>query len=96
MSSYLINKGYYKKIKFYYRGNEIEIGIQYTYLGFTFVPSGKRYVRIENLFKKGKKTWFSIQKILGKLKEKTVGTYLELADSLVKPVILYACKYTSA
>ena len=34
--------------------------------------------------------------MLGKLKEKTIGTYFELADSLVKPVILYACKYTSA
>ena len=31
-------------------------------------------------------------KILSKSKEKTIGTDLKLADSLVKPVILYACE----
>ena len=69
---------------------EIESANQYTYLGFTFVPSGKKYVGIENLSKKGKKTWFSLQKMLSKSKEKTFGTYLKLVDSLVKPFILYA------
>ena len=81
-----------KKFKFYYRGKEIEIASQYTYLGFTFVPSGKKYAGIENLIKKGKKTWFSIQKMLSKSKEKTIDTYLKLVDSLVKPVILCACE----
>ena len=57
-----------KKFKFYYRGKEIEIASQYTYLGFTFVPSGKKYVGIENLIKKGKKTWFSIQKNVKQIK----------------------------
>ena len=81
-----------KKFKFYYKGKEIESASKYTYLGFTFVPSGKKYLGIENLLKKGKKTWFSIQKMLSKSKEKTIGTYLKLVDSLVKPVILYACE----
>ena len=30
--------------------------------------------------------------MLRKSKEKTIGTYLKLVDSLVKPVILYACE----
>ena len=30
-----------KKFKFYYKDKEIEIVKQYTYLGFTFTPSGK-------------------------------------------------------
>ena len=34
----------------------------------------------------------SIQKMLSKPKEKTIGTYLKLVDSLTKPVILYACE----
>ena len=33
-----------------------------------------------------------MQKLLNKLKEKIAGTYLKLIDSLVKPVILYACE----
>ena len=62
------------------------------YLGFTFVPSGKKYVGIENLIKEGRKTWFSIPKMLSKSKEKTIDKYLKLTDSLVKPVTLYACE----
>ena len=81
-----------RKFKFYYRRKEIDITNQYTYLGFTFIPSGKKHVGIENLLKKGKKAWFSIQKMLSKSKEKTVSTYFKLIDSLVKPVILYACE----
>ena len=30
-----------RKFKFYFQGQEIEIVKQYTYLGFTFIPSGK-------------------------------------------------------
>ena len=33
-----------------------------------------------------------MQIMFSKLKEKTIGTYLKLANSLVKPVILYACE----
>ena len=81
-----------RKFKFYYGSKEIDTTNQYTYLGFTFIPSGKKHVGIENLLKKGKKAWFSIQKMLNKSKEKTIATYLKLIDSLVKPIILYACE----
>ena len=67
-----------KKFKFYYRGKEIEIASQYTYLGFTFVPSGRKYADNENPIKKGKKTWFSIQKILSKSKKKQMAHILNL------------------
>ena len=30
-----------RKFKFYFQAQEIEIVKQYTYLGFTFIPSGK-------------------------------------------------------
>ena len=34
-----------KKLKFYYRDKEIEAAKQHTYLGFTFIPSGKKTSR---------------------------------------------------
>ena len=41
-----------RKFKFYFQGQEIEIVKQYTYLGFTFIPSGKKHQGIENLIAK--------------------------------------------
>ena len=34
-----------RKFKFYFQGQEIEIVKQYTYLGFTFILSGKKTQR---------------------------------------------------
>ena len=81
-----------KKFKFYFSNQDVEVTKQYTYLGFTFVPSGKKQTGIENLINKGRKAWFSIQKMLQKSKEKGVDTYLKLFDSIVKPIITYACE----
>ena len=48
-----------RKFKFYFQGQEIKIGKQYTYLGFTFVPSGKKTLQgIVSLINKEKKSWF--------------------------------------
>ena len=44
-----------KKFKFYYRDKEIEIAKQYTYLGFTFTPSRKKQVGIDNSINKARK-----------------------------------------
>ena len=41
-----------KKFKFYYRDKEIETAKQYTYLGFTFTPTGKKQVGFHNLASK--------------------------------------------
>ena len=61
-----------KKFKFYYRDKENGIANQYTYLGFTFAPSGKKQIGIDNLITKARKVQFSIQKLLHKSKEKTI------------------------
>ena len=45
-----------RKFKFYFQGQEIEIVKQYTYLGFTFIPSGKKHQGIENLINTAKKS----------------------------------------
>ena len=47
-----------KKFKFYYRDNEIEIAKQYTYLGFTFTPSEKKQVGIDNWINKARSLVF--------------------------------------
>lgn len=81
-----------KKHKFNFQGNILDSVNQYTYLGFVFIPSGKMHTGIEHLINKAKKAWFSIQKSLMKSKEKTVHTYTKLIDSVIKPVLLYACE----
>ena len=74
-----------RKFKFYYRDKEIEIAKQYTYLGFTFIPSGKKQVGIDNLINKARKVWFSIQKMLHKSNKKNnrrlFKTYLLLSKA---------------
>ena len=64
---------------------------QYTYLGFTFVPSGKMNEGIENLLNKGKKDLLAIQRSLQTSKAKIVQTYLKLIDTLIQPII-HACE----
>ena len=81
-----------RKFKFYFQRKEIEIVKQYTYLGFTFIPSGKKHQGIENLINKAKMTWFILQRFLYKSEGKTVNTYLNLTDAAIKPVVLYACE----
>ena len=81
-----------KKHKFFLHGMEIEPVNQYSYLGFTLIPSGKAHIGIDNLINKGRKAWFAILKNLQKSKNKSTSTYLKLIDSLIKPIILYACE----
>ena len=80
------------KVKFFIRGREIESVNQYNYLGFTLISSGKKHMGIENLINKGRRAWFSIQRMISKSEEKTVQTHSKLVDSLIKPILLYACE----
>ena len=50
-----------KRHKCYFQVKEIEIFNQYTYLGFTFIPSG-----VMKLINKARKAWFSIHKMKNK------------------------------
>ena len=79
-----------RKFKFYFQGQEIEIVKQYTYLGFTFIPSGKKHQEIENLINKAKKSWFILQRFLYKSEGKTVNTCLNLIDTTIKRIVLHA------
>ena len=81
-----------RKFKFYFQGQEIEIVKQYTCLGFTFIPPGKKHQGIENLINKAKKSWFILQRFLYKSEGKTVNTYLNLIDTTIKPVLFKLAK----
>ena len=65
---------------------------QYTYLGFTFIPSGKKHKGIENLTNNAEKSWFILQRFLYKWEGKTVDKYLNIIDTTIKPVVLHACE----
>ena len=43
---------------------------------------------VEKLINTTRETWFSIQKMLNKSKEKTFGTYLKHMTSIIKPILL--------
>ena len=43
-----------RKFKFYLQGQEIQIVKQYAYPGFTYILSGKKHRRFENLINKAK------------------------------------------
>ena len=76
-----------RKFNLYFQGQEIKIVKQYTYLGFTFIPSRKKHQGIKNLKNKAKKLW-----LLYKSEGKTVNSYLNLIDTTIKTVVFYACK----
>ena len=58
-----IKQGVFQKFNFFIREKENETPRQYTYADFTFLPSGKKHLSIENLIKDEKadiqqKKWF--------------------------------------
>ena len=80
------------KHPFLYKQKRIEVVREYKYLGFVFACSGSTNAGITNLINQAKKAWFSIQHYLSSSKNKNIDTYLKLFDSLVKPILLYACE----
>ena len=52
----------------------------------------KKHQGIENLVNKSKNSWFILQQFLYKSEGKTVNIYLNLTETSIKPVVLYACE----
>ena len=80
------------KHHFVYKINRVEVVREYKYLGFVFACSGSTNAGITNLINQAKKAWFSVQHYLSFSKNKHIDTYIKLFDSLVKPILLYACE----
>ena len=53
-----------KKFKSRFLEKEIKVVRQYTFLGFSFIPSGKKHIGTEKLIRKGKKSWLMKKKML--------------------------------
>ena len=80
------------KHKFYYKQRCIDVVRDYKYLAFVFTCAGSNNGGITNIINQPKKNWFSIQYYLSSSKNKNIDTYPKLYDSLVKPILLYACE----
>ena len=80
------------RIKYKLMNNEIEHVREYKYLGFVFTTNGSMANGINRLTKQGEKAWFAVQKYIRGFKEKNIHVWLKLFDTLIKPIILYACE----
>ena len=79
--------------KFFIGNSELIIADSYTYLGIIFKPSGSVSHAVQELHTKANKAWFAISNIVYQNKKMSATRALQLFDSLVTPVSLYACEY---
>ena len=78
---------------FYVGGFLLEVVDNYQYLGIKLKPSGSLQFAASELFDKASKAWFAISNILYQHKKMAVRKALQLFDSLVKPIYLYAVEF---
>ena len=78
---------------FWVGGNQIEIVDSYQYLGIKFKPSGSFKFAVGELFDKANRAWFAISNVLYQHKKLAVKKALQLFDSLIKPIFLYAAEF---
>ena len=74
-------------------GNLLEIVDNYQYLGIKFKPSGPFSFAVGELFDKASRAWFAISNILYQHKKLAVRKALQLFDSLIRPIMLYAVEF---
>ena len=74
-------------------GGPLEIVDQYQYLGIKFKPSGSFQFAVGELFDKANRAWFAISNVLYQHKKLAVRKALQLFDSLIRPICLYAAEF---
>ena len=77
---------------FYVGGCPLEIADSYQYLGIKLKPSGTFQFAVGDLFDKANKAWFAISNVLYQHKKLAVKKALQLFDSLIRPIFLYAAE----
>ena len=82
-----------KDIIFSADSSEIEIVDNYQYLGIKLKPSGSMQLATDELFMKANRAWFAISNVLYQHKKLAVHKALQLFDSLIKPIFLYAAEF---
>ena len=74
-------------------GLPLEVVDSYQYLGIKFKPSGSFTFAVGELFDKASRAWFAISNVLYQHKKLAVKKALQLFDSLIRPIILYAAEF---
>ena len=78
---------------FFVGGNPLEIVDNYQYLGIKFKPSGSFTFAVGELFDKASWAWFAISNVLYQHKQLAVRKALQLFDSLIRLIMLYAVEF---
>ena len=73
--------------------NPLEVVDNYQYLGIKFKPSGSFQFAVGELFDKANRAWFAISNVLYQHKKMAVKKALQLFDSLIRPIFLYAVEF---
>ena len=78
------------KHNFFVGNQPLEVVEEYQYLGIKLKPSGSFKFAVSELFDKANRAWFAISNVLYQHKKIAVKKALQLFDSLIRPIILYA------
>ena len=78
---------------FYLNGVQLEMVRSYKYLGFLLTPSGELKTGLNDLRDRAFRAFMKIKNDLGSSFTQDVCLVLSLIDSLVKPILLYACDF---
>ena len=83
----------FPNLNFYINGQIVEKCDSYTYLGFSFKPSGSVTAGVKELVTKANRAYYSISNILYENKKMKVDSAVSLFDVTVSPVTLYAVEH---
>ena len=74
----------------------VDMATSYTYLGSVLTPSGSFSANQDRLYNKGLRIMFTLVKDFHPLNGTPVRIFLELFDSMIRPVLLYNCEIWGA
>ena len=78
---------------FFLDGVRLEMVREYKYLGFVITPSGEINTGLKDLRDRAYKAFMKIRNDLGPSFNQDISIILDLVDSLVKPILLYASDF---
>ena len=78
---------------FFLNGVQLEMVRSYKYLGFLLTPSGELNTGLKDLRDRAFRAFMKIKNDLGSSFNQDVPLVLSLINSLVKPILLYACDF---
>ena len=78
---------------FYLNGVQLEMVRSYKYLGFLLTPSGEIKTGLKDLRDRAMRAFLKIKADLGCSFNQDIPLVMSLIDSLVKPILLYACDF---